>query len=241
MVTVERVDWGYYRIAGYADGSDWLMTPGRDTIHAHGVAASDRVWFYDDRAELHIFDAPRRCLLATLAIGSPAQHGRDTHISVSRDGQRLYALESQSTQQILHVIDPSLGAIVASYDGFPHEWRYAALERADGKLLIPVFRYDDPPAHGLVLFDPTSGEREESWTADHSDRSAFPYHSPDGRWWIKPDRTVLPVLDVDPGLGGRVFGRKPERYYDTASGHRTKVCTGVRRSHVRIWRLIRAA
>jgi hypothetical protein len=156
MFKVEGVDWGYYRVTGYADGSDWLVAPGRTTIHAHGIAADDRVWFYDDRAELHIFRAPSRTSVATLTIGSPEKYGNDTRISASRDGRRLYALVSQEEQQVLHIVDPTLGKVVGTQHGFPGGWLHAPLERHDGKILIPLQSRStgSPKQYGLVLFDP---------------------------------------------------------------------------------------
>jgi hypothetical protein len=67
MFRIEPVD-DCYRIAGYADGSDWLMPPGRHRAQSHGLVAADHVWFYDDNAELHIFNATARRRVATLAI-----------------------------------------------------------------------------------------------------------------------------------------------------------------------------
>jgi hypothetical protein len=108
MFTVKWINWGCYRVTGYADGSDWVMTPGRDTIRAHGVTASDHVWFHDDRAELHIFDAPQRRLVASLPIG------KETQISVSRDGRQLYALvssrRSKPSTSSIHRSAPSSAA-----------------------------------------------------------------------------------------------------------------------------------
>ncbi len=82
MFKVEPLD-GWYWITGDADGGDWLMTPGRRGTRQHGVAATGHVWFYDERTELHIFNAPERRPVATLAVGSREHFGRDYRISLS--------------------------------------------------------------------------------------------------------------------------------------------------------------
>jgi cytochrome oxidase Cu insertion factor (SCO1/SenC/PrrC family) len=224
MFALEPVTDNYFRITGYADGDDWLMTSGKRQIRARDLAASQYLWFYNDLAELRIFDAAERRSIATLAIGNKEKFGEGTRISQSRDGTKLYALVSKTEHQELHVIDPSRGEIAASYDGFPPGWRLAAIERPDAKLLIPTAVHKpESPKQGLVLFDPATGEREESWVPFYADKEDYAFafgfhhldncHSPDGRWWLRPDRTVFPVLDTTPGLIGRLQGQKPERYY----------------------------
>jgi cytochrome oxidase Cu insertion factor (SCO1/SenC/PrrC family) len=158
--------------------------------------------------------------VASLLVGNPDGHGESTRISLSRDERRIFALFQQPEQQVLHVIDPTLGRIIATYDGLPFGWMYTAIERPDGKLLIPLrWRANEPPARGLLLLDPVTGAREESWApfysheADYSYAFDFQNHSPDGRWWLRPDRTALPVLDVNPAFAERLLGRRSERYY----------------------------
>jgi hypothetical protein len=213
MLELNVVDHGYCLITGYPDGNDWLVAPGRTALEAHGIGG-DRAWFYDDRAELHIFDAPARRRAATLALGNPEKHGKDTRICQSRDGRRLYALTAQDRQQVLRVVDLAAARIVETHDGFPHGWAHAPLQRPDGKLLLPFQQRSQKPFdYGLVLFDPATGERAESRLRDYEVGVGFVSHSPDGRWWVRMERGAFPVLDVAPTFAGRVLGRKPERYY----------------------------
>ena len=43
-------------------------------------------------------------------------------LAFSRDGRRLYALVSRDDQQVLHIVDPALGEVVETHDGFPAGW-----------------------------------------------------------------------------------------------------------------------
>lgn len=212
MFRIEPVD-DYYRVAGYADDSDWLMSPGRHRVRSYGLVAVDHVWLYDDNAELHIFSATARRRVATLAIGEKQQFSHSCHISISRDEQKLYALVARKDDHVLHIVDPKSGKIAASHIGL-RGCRRAAMERPDGKLVLEVGSYyPAAPQQGLMLLDPATGEREESWSADSEDHFGFLSHSPDGRWWLRLDRTALPVFDTEVPFLARLLGRKPERTY----------------------------
>jgi len=88
------------------------------------------------------------------------------------------------------------------------------MERPNGKLLIEVCsHYTVAPKLGLLLIDPATGQREESWSDNSEERFGFISHSPDGRWWLRLDHTRLPVLDEEIPLWSRLLGHKPERYY----------------------------
>ena len=183
MFRIEPVD-DCYRIAGYADGSDWLLPPGRHRAQSHGLVAADHVWLYDDNAELHIFNATARRRVATLAIGEKHQFGHSCKVSLSRDEQKLYALVARKDDYVLHIVDPKSGKIAASHIGLRGCLR-AATERPDGKLLIEVCsHYTAAPKLGPVLLDPATGQREESWSDNSEERFGFIGHSPDGRWWL---------------------------------------------------------
>ncbi len=212
MFRIEPVD-DCYRIAGYADGSDWLLPPGRHRAQSHGLVAADHVWLYDDNAELHIFNATARRRVATLAIGEKHQFGHSCKVSLSRDEQKLYALVARKDDHVLHIVDPKSGKIAASHIGLRGCLR-AATERPDGKLLIEVCSHHTAaPKLGLVLLHPATGRREESWSDNSEERFGFIGHSPDGRWWLRLDRTRLPVFDDEIPFWSRLVGRKPERYY----------------------------
>ena len=214
MFKIEAEASDYVRITGYADGSDWLMTPGGGSLRARGIVADDYVWFHDERSELRIFSAKERRLTATLNVADTKSSFGRARISLSRDGRRLYVLVRKTEGQVLHIVDPALGRIATTHDGFPDGWQHPVLERPDGTLLVPFQeRTNDIATHGLVLFDPANGARAESRISDYSDGHGFESHSPDGRWWLRPDRSALPVLDVNPAFAGRIFGRGPERYY----------------------------
>jgi len=43
MFKLETAGPDYWRITGYPDGSDWLLTPGHFPLHAQGVAADDYI------------------------------------------------------------------------------------------------------------------------------------------------------------------------------------------------------
>jgi hypothetical protein len=130
----------------------------------------------------------------------------------------LYALIPYgSGRRSLKIIDVASGIIASSHDGFQRGSR-AAVEVADGRLLISFVVLNDDwtaRAQGMVLFDPATGEHQTSEIAISDLASDFDFQtsSPDGRYWIKSDLTMLPVRDVGPGIAGRFFGGKRERYY----------------------------
>jgi len=99
------------------------MPPGRHRAQSHGVVAADHAWFYDDNAELHIFNATARRRVATLAIGEKHQFGHSCKVSLSRDEQKLYALVARKDDHVLHIVDPnSPQATSACTDASGRRW-----------------------------------------------------------------------------------------------------------------------
>ena len=116
MFSIQSFD-EYFRVVGYADGGDWLVTPGPHSIRSYGIA-EDHLWVYDEHADLHIFNMPRRCRAAKLAIGEKHKFGHSCLISASGNGRLLYVLVAQEKTYALKIVDPADGKVTATHEGF---------------------------------------------------------------------------------------------------------------------------
>jgi len=211
MLTIEQIG-EYFRVAGYPDGSDWWVPlPHARPKFVYGVAGPEHVWYGDwngDRdARLYILHAPSRRRSASVQLeGLPSSAVRSVRVTASRDGRRIYVLQSlgpgDATEGRVHVVDVPAGAVVAVHGGFPAPGGVPPVERPDGRLLLATLR------QSLVLLDPTTGDWEESGTQGDPGGPDFLSGSPDGRYWIRFDPTSLPVHESTPGLLDRLFGDK---------------------------------
>ena len=207
MLKVEEVS-GYLHVAGYPDGSDWLIRPDPPRISAYGVVGSEHVWcLYAHSGRLQLYHAPSRELRATVELGAFATNALAIPASASRDGRRLFVVKLDGTTSSLDVVDVADAKVIAVHGGLPRYLPGRPVERSDGKLLL------QEPGRGLILLDPATGERQDSLLPNVGG-SHFLGASPDGRYWVRFDTTTLPTRDTTPSLLERLTGKGgSERLY----------------------------
>jgi hypothetical protein len=207
MLKVEEVS-GYLHVAGYPDGSDWLIRPDPPRISGYGVVGREHVWcLYAHSGCLRLYHAPSRELRATVELGAFATNAGAIPVSASRDGRRLFVVKLDGTTSSLDVIDVADAKVIAVHSGLPRYLPGRPVERSDGKLLL------QEPGRGLILLDPATGERQDS-PLPNVGGSHFLGASPDGRYWVRFDITTLPTRDTTPSILERITGKgRSERLY----------------------------
>lgn len=180
----------------------------RDAV---GIVGETHVWTLDMAGRLHLFD-----------LRSGARHRFDvfpgerlSHATVShRPGSsRLLFLvgrraNTDTPEQCLLVIDLPTGQVGARHDGLPGGAFVPAPARelADGRVLVPCAR---PVAEGRQDFGHVviaGTDRTEDLRRDHAISGGFLAGSPDGRFWLRADKTSLWRRDVG---GGGFLRRDP--------------------------------
>jgi hypothetical protein len=213
MLTVDQIG-EYFRVGGYADGSDWwvLLPHSRDEF-SYGIAGPAHVWYAERSGRIHILHALDRQPLATLQLEGYSPTGLRVPVTASRDGRWLYVLEWLGAvapgQGRVHVVDVSAGAVTAVHGPLPARYGDRPHERPDGRLLLPTLR------QSLVLLDPMTGEWTESTVPGAPGAGNFwNQGSPDGRYWIRFDPAALPLHEATPGFLARLRGKtNTERRY----------------------------
>jgi hypothetical protein len=206
VLKVEEVS-GYLRVTGYPDGSDWLFRPEPPRMQGYGTVGPEHVWcIYAQSGRLQLYHAITRRPSATAKLGAFDKHAGSIPITGSRDGRRIFVVQSDETESSLKVVDVATGEVTAVHSGLPRYLPRRPVERPDGTLLL------EDPGRGLILLNPATGERQDSSVPGIAG-FGFLSASPDSRYWVRFDPTTLPTHDTAPSLLGRLSGKGTERLY----------------------------
>ncbi len=202
MFTVEESDRCLF-VRGYADGSHWTFrSPGCE----FGLGVSgQRIWAYGMSGRLSIYDAVNRREVDRFNFKpfdyptpfgwSVASHdGRCVNL-VERIGEKWHTGTAQPVR--LRVIDLYDCRIIAEHI-IRSELSPANLAaRHDGKL---VWQWYETNRLVQTLVDPMSGHQDVAVVATTREHDVANYRflsiSPDGRYWVRPDRRQIEVLET---------------------------------------------
>src|SRR5690348_7348455 len=122
MLNVVEVG-GYLRVTGYPDGGDWLFRPEPPRIQGYGVAGPEHIWcIYAQSGRIQLYHAPTRRPSATAELGRFV-FGTSIPVAASRDGRRLFVVQSDRSESTLKVVDVATGEITATHAAFRHTCR----------------------------------------------------------------------------------------------------------------------
>ena len=201
----------YYHVSGLPDGSERFLACSRFRYPKQlGIASATRVWLTGDDPTITIFDVVNDEEVATLRLAPDpvGYYPWYPNISRSRDGKLLYATfqfrNSEGSIGSLTIIDVQEAKIIATHEFGEKTVLKGALERPDGKLIIPRNR-------GAVLFDPSTGEKEHS-IVEGTRLGWFHSPNPQGTILLRWEVDHLPTTDIKTGPRVWPFGSR-ERYY----------------------------
>lgn len=178
-----------------------------------GRIGAGHAWALNRRGVLHLIDVEAGVDRIATEAANPALSGR-SYVVAAGDGASLFLIGPGEGGLVLQTIEVAKAAVSHRYligCTWGHYRDAMPVLAADGKVLLPVQRKgaSGEMDTGIVSVDPWSGEREEMLIPAERYGVGMMAISPDGRYCLRPDLTLLPS-----DRGGALqswFGLRKER------------------------------
>lgn len=202
MLTVTHLSRTQYLVSGVPGRSPYIFRHSGDVVFCSGVAGDQCFWLGKrGPPRLELYAASSGELLGSVPLTSQID---GKAVVGSRDGRRLYIDERMSGMYrrtgSLTVVDAATAIVVARHDNIPAGFHVAPVEREDGLLVLKACKFaEGGPAivgSGAILLDPLAGVVQQDLFDDLSYTGGLWHPSPDGHYWLRPDKTCFPIRTV---------------------------------------------